>query len=172
MSEVTLHLDTEQWDRFLDSISGKLGLATDRLLTLGKIHGFQDVVDHFKNEEGPTGKWSKRAKSTQDRYARINAGLQNPPAGTARAAFNPSNKLLQLTGTLRQSISPQQGKAKKRSKGMVELFTEVSYASAHEYGTKNIPQRSFMWLSKSTKKKYSHALSLFGRDSIFVKLMR
>src|SRR5687768_16866147 len=29
-----------------------------------------------------------------------------------------------------------------------------------------------MWPSQSTKKKYSHALRLLGRDSIFVMLMR
>ena len=35
-----------------------------------------------------------------------------------------------------------------------------------------VTRRSSMWPSQSMKKKYSHALRLLGRDSIFVMLMR
>lgn len=48
---------------------------------------------------------------------------------------------LRDTGRLRNSIRWAANKDEAR------IFTKVKYAKYHEYGTKNIPQRSFMWVS-------------------------
>lgn len=153
MADNVVKLDTREWDKFLSGLVKNVGDATATLLTLSKIHGFADIIDHFAREEGPDGRWKKRASSTQQRYARIMRGELRPPTGIARNAFNPSNKLLQLTGNLRQSLIPSRGGARKREKNTVELFTPVVYAGVHQYGYKNIPARPFMWLSEQAGEK-------------------
>lgn len=153
MADNHVTLDTREWDKFLAGVVKNIGDATATLLTLSKIHGFADIIDHFAREEGPSGRWKRRKASTQQRYARIQSGELRPPAGIARAAFSPSNKLLQLTGNLRQSLLPARGGAKKRQKNTVELFTPVVYAGVHQYGYKNIPARPFMWLSEPAGEK-------------------
>lgn len=161
MSSVTLELDTKDWDRFLSAISSKMNMATDKLLALSKVYGFQDIIKHFAEEQGPDSPWKKRAESTQERYRRIGAGELSPPKGTPRAAYNPTNKLLQLTGTLRQSVSPASGRGQKRGRGVVELFTNVEYASIHEMGEGHIPARPFMWMSDDAIEKVADGLILW-----------
>lgn len=151
MAEAVVTLDMSEWQKFLGGIVKRIGDATDVLLSLSKIHGFADIVKHFSDESGPTQQWVSRKESTQQRYQRIMSGQLRPPRGIARAAFNPSNKLLQLTGNLRQSITPSRGQASKKGKNTVELFTTVQYAGVHQYGHKHIPARPFMWLSQGAQ---------------------
>ena len=165
MAEPTVVLDLGEWQKFLTGVLGKMRDATATLLTLSKIHGFADIIQHFRDESGPDGRWPKRAPSTQERYRRIMTGELRPPPGAHRASFNPSNKLLQLTGALRQSITPTRGQGRKRGKNTVELFTEIQYAGVHQYGHRNIPARPFMWLSDPAKGKIVNDLLMYLVES-------
>lgn len=138
-------IESIEVDRLLKRIENR-GSKTSRtpiprlLRVAFNTDGFRDVIDHFKQEEGQTGKWRRRARSTQEFYAAMNK--------RGRTVFNPSNKLLQLTGKLRQSLLP----TNVRSKGSnsIVFFSTDKKSGVHDRGSskKNIPKRQFMWMSK------------------------
>lgn len=164
MAEVTLDLDAKQWQRFLDSLGRKMGRATDMLLELGKIHGFQDIIKHFNDEKGPDGSWAPWSPAYAEKRRRAAEGgsrlrRQRRSGGPVTA----KGKILQDTGNLRNSLLPSgtsvgEGDIRKKGRGIVELFTTVPYASVHEYGTSRVPQRSFMWLSDDAVDKVAEGL--------------
>lgn len=86
----------------------------------------RDVLDHFRNEAGPHGRWkrSKRAKAQN--------GLT-----------------LQDRGILRLSITHRSA-ARATDRDAI-VGTNVRYAKTHNngYSGKNIPKRQFLWLSTS-----------------------
>lgn len=123
------------------------------------VLGFIDIQDHFKKEEGPTGKWQNLKQITIDRRRKGD----NPEAGF---------KILQDTGNLRNSLTPNIGSKIIRSdsaiisvggskKGIVK-----NYAAAHNFGSikNNIPQREFMWISESGKQKMIKQIEKFVGD--------
>jgi len=132
-------LDDREWRRFFREILSKMKNRANILKTAFSIYGIRDIVDHFDKERGPKGKWKKRSPITQMQYARLNKKHKK---------YNPSNKLLQLTGALRQSILPSN--VKKISKDEILVFSNVEYSAMHDLGSRkrNLPQREFMWLSK------------------------
>lgn len=139
MANATAVLKDEQWREFLVKV--KLSVKEPYpILKLGATtYGFKDIINHFRDERGETGGWKKRSKATQEQYA---------SRGKTNARYNPSNKLLQLTGNLRGTLLPTKGEIKREGKGAL-LFTTVPYAGRHNYG-KNMPKREFMWLSGAT----------------------
>jgi len=54
-------------------------------------------------------------------------------------------KPLMDTGRLRNRMSF------KYNRTSVELIKDISYAAYHQYGTKHIPKRDFMWISKKAR---------------------
>jgi hypothetical protein len=151
VSEADIEIDIKEWDGLFALISSNLKRAQKILKVAVQAFAFQDIIEHFRNEEGPDGKWSPRSPATQHRYAMINSGQWRPPKGMKAGSFNPSNKLLQLTGFLRQSIIPTN--IKNEGNDGVRLFATAKYSGRHNDGTGGMPKRSFMWASESAQEK-------------------
>jgi phage gpG-like protein len=127
------------------------------LLKLGATtYGFQDIIDHFRRESGPRGRWKRRKPSTQKSYERRKK---------TDSRYSPTNKLLQLTGNLRKSLLPEGGSLKRRGKFGIMLFTDIKYAGKHNKGdrARRIPRREFMWLSNRAARKM---INLFARGLV------
>lgn len=146
-------LDISQWQSFTQNLKLKMDKINPILTAAFSVFGFSDVINHFDTESGPNGKWQKRKQSTQMAYAKILAGTRKPPKGMPRSSFNPSNKLLQLTGHLRKSLLVSN--IKQKGKGAIEFYANATYSGVHDNGnpSKNIPQRAFMWLSPTAKER-------------------
>lgn len=142
-----------QWRRFFRQLLKKNERPFKLLRAAFFAHGFRDIIDHFKNEESESGKWPKRASSTQDFYKAVSSGRRKPPRGATRAQFNPTNKLLQLTGNLRKNF--QHKNVKQKGFNSLLFFNPVKYSGIHDRGGRRgavkIPQREFMWLSRKAK---------------------
>ncbi len=96
---------------------------------------YRDIIDHFEKEEGPDGDWAPWS----DKYARFMERIGKS-----------GNFILRDTGKMYNTMTPIKtgGNFKKTSAGFL-WFNPLPYSGAHEYGSKakNIPSRSFMWLS-------------------------
>lgn len=92
-----------------------------------KLIMFQDVMGHFRKQAGPDGKWRPLKLATLKRRRKAGRGA----------------KILQDTGRLKQSIT-----AISSVEG-AEVGTNIVYAATHQKGRGKIPQRQFLWLSKS-----------------------
>lgn len=95
---------------------------------------YQDIIDHFEKEEGPSGKWKPWSK----RYSKYMASI-----GKA------NNLILQDTGRLRQGWQPARYRLSREG---VLWFNPVSYAAQHDEGIFPYPQRKFSWLSDAAIK--------------------
>ncbi len=95
--------------------------------------GYQDVMEHFRDETGPRGRWK---------------GIDPRPKRKGQRA-GVSDKVLQDTGLLRSSINF------KTRGNEVHIFTKIIYAAVHNFGyaKRNIAQRKFLWLSKGALKR-------------------
>ena len=148
---VLLKFDDASLRAWLTKMNASLRDLTPVLKRLYATMGFKDIIQHFKDESGPDGKWVKRAKSTQRHYAHVQAGLAEPAPGVARAAYSPTNKLLQMTGTLRKSILPTNTRTVNRTS--ILAFSNDPKSGKHDRGDSEtrLPARPFMWLSNSAK---------------------
>ena len=158
MSQVTLELNTSEWDTLIRQLSANVKKSQRFLKTAAGIYGFQDIIQHFRDESGPDGRWAPRSAVTQERYAMINSGQIKPPRGVAAGAFNPTNKLLQLTGTLRQSLLPTNKGIENHGSDSVRIFSNVVYSRRHNEGGDGVPKREFMWLSDGAQEKMVNAI--------------
>lgn len=150
--EATLSIDAvglDEWDRFIKSLiaSGKNG--SKFLEAIFNTRGFRDIVDHFKQEEGPDGAWQKRSRYTDAYYDNVSQGKADPFPGTSRGSYSSSNKLLQLTGRLRQSLARPGGNVKEMGRDAIMIFSNIEYSGKHDRGetASRLPKREFMWLS-------------------------
>lgn len=132
--------EAEEVERFLKQVKDKAKFSATGMKQLGGIISatvFQDIIDHFKAEEGPEGSWDDWSPSYSDFMERIGKG---------------GNKILQNTGRLRNSFQPSNYRAQS---GGVLFFNPATtsegfpYAAAHDTGGKKLPQRKFMWMSKN-----------------------
>jgi len=155
VSETKVILETREWDTFIAKVSGKLKDTGKLLSTVASLFAFKDIMDHFQQEEGPDSKWQRRSPSTQEAYSKIAAGIWKPPKGMRAGSFSPTNKLLQLTGNLRQSINPG---TMKQSSDSVTIFANAPYSAVHQEGGGGIPARPFMWLSDDAQDKMLDAM--------------
>jgi phage gpG-like protein len=92
----------------------------------------RDVIRHFKEEMGDTGKWEALKPATL--LARRTG--EKKRLGT---------KILQDTGRLRASI----GTGMEGARPFVG--TNVIYGGTHQFGRGSIPERPFLWLSEDAK---------------------
>lgn len=147
MADAELTLDNMAWRRMLGGLEKQPSRANELLRAVFNVYGFADINDHFRNEEGPDGKWPKRSPVTQAIYEAIQSGKRKPPPGYARGSFSPSNKLLQLTGLMRQSLLPNG--VKDAGRGSIRIIANTPYSGKHQDGdsTRRLPKRPFMWLS-------------------------
>lgn len=137
---MTASLDVRQWLSKTDKLRGIFRDKPALLKAAFSIAGFRDIQDHFRNEEGPSGRWQARKDSTQKSYAQ---------RGKTNARYSPSNKILQLTGALRQSVMASTGTMRTLNANTIQVFANSNYGGVHDRGNAKMPKRSFMWLSKN-----------------------
>jgi phage gpG-like protein len=130
-AEITL--ESKQWEKFLKSVEKKWKDIAKRkeFSNIITIPVFKDLVKHFEEEEGPSGKWKPWSNTYLEHLQRI--GRQG-------------NQILQFSGKLRQSITPTKGKVRTNSSGVV-FYSNVPYAKAHDEGEGRMPERKFMYIS-------------------------
>lgn len=159
MAGAAARFDDLEWRAFFGQF--KKGFDWASLLKVAmNTAGIADIVDHFKNEESPDGKWQHRAYQTEYRYAKIFDGDWKLPRGASRAQFNPSNKVLHHTNRLRGSILP--ANVKKLNATSIMVFSNVDYSGIHDNGgpfkafgkySATMPKREFMWLSDKAQSR-------------------
>lgn len=131
-------LQAGSWDRFFKKVDSTLKNPVQVLSAAYGTRGYRDIIDHFEKEEGPNGKWASRSDATQRSYA---------SRQRSDAKYSPFNKILQLSGDTRKSITPTS--YKKEGRDAIKVFAGTNYSGQHDRGEGGLPQRSFMWLSKS-----------------------
>ena len=119
-------IDTKEIDNFFLKTIYILKNPVKYLHTAFNVFGFRDVIDHFRRAEGPEGSWPKRKD-------------------------NRTHPLLQNTGNLRNGFLPSN--IRDIDVATIEFFNPVSYGGFHNWGTKYIPKREFMWLTDETQEK-------------------
>src|SRR3990167_2766541 len=137
-----------QWIGFLSAIHAKVKDPSALLKAAFMTAGFKDIIQHFEDERGPSGKWKPRSAATQAQYA---------TKSKSNARYNPSNKILQLTGNMRKSVLP--GNTKKISHNAIEVFANSVYGHRHDSGTDGMPQREFMWFSDKAQGLMANIIS-------------
>lgn len=152
----------EEWEDFKRVLQRSQNSVVAYLQAAANTVGFKNIISHFEREEGPGEKWQKRAPSTQAMYEAIQAGMRKVPKGGRRAAYNPTNKVLQLTGRTKNSLLPNRAKAHREGQLGVKLVAATEYSGYLDEGTKRMPARSFMWFSNDAKEDMARiVLDLF-----------
>jgi len=141
-------LEAGEWTSFLNGVRGKVQNPIALLKAAFMTAGFADIIKHFADEQGPFGKWKPRSAYTQAQYA---------IRQKTDSRYNPSNKILQLTGNLRQSILPTN--IKKAGTHSVEIFANSEYGGKHDRGEDGMPKREFMWFSDSAKERMAQVIA-------------
>lgn len=129
--------DSWQWKEILGSLKIKWKDIEERK-KFGDVVSpavYDDVIDHFRNEEGEKGGWQAWSKSYAEHMQRIGKG---------------GNLILQDSGRLRQWFKPSSWRG--TSDGLLfynnaKTKKGFPYAYAHDTGGPQLPQRGFMWLS-------------------------
>jgi len=144
-----IHLDVSAWDQFLGRLSGNVRKATEILKVACSTIGFADIIGHFDDESGPDGPWPKRSANTDRIYDLIGSGKLRAPRGGRAGSYSSSNKLLQLTGKLRQTLNPGRGGVRVVGTAAVKMLAGTNYSRKHDEGDPSsyLPKREFMWLS-------------------------
>ena len=158
-------LDDREWRLFFNGLLRETKDKPRLLKSAYSVFGFKDIIEHFKDEQGPDGKWQKRSESTNRRYESIGSGRSKLPKGFRRGTFSKSNKILQLTGKTRQSILTKT--TKKRGTNKVEVLAGTNYSGKHDRGEGRFPQRKFMWLSDTALERMAQFIveTIFRRAS-------
>lgn len=147
-------LQAGEWDSFFTGLMRLMKEPTKLLRAAMVTRGYRGIIENFREERGPEGAWPARSAATQKRYAEIRAGQRPPPPGFPRAAFNPNNRLLQLTGTMRKSLLPSalSQSTVDQGRSAIMVFSPVAYSGQHDEGdpSRNLPARPFMWLTDKT----------------------
>lgn len=138
----------------------------------------RDISDHFKDEQGPSGRW---------RGLKIETVINR-----ARKRKNPSAGILKDSGLLRGSLLGQNQTTNKVTDQEARVGTTVKYAAIHNFGGRvqipeirpknkkalrflggngdvfsmrakahpvDIPKRPFMWMSDKAKKAMVDVIS-------------
>ena len=129
---ITFKMDTSKAEKRFSEIE-KRGKNPAVAMTVISQMAYKQVMTNFDNEQGKRRDWPKWSRKT-------------PKGGrqyfNTRPTKRGGNKLLQDTGTLRLSIRP------KVEKDEAHVFTKTKYAGYHQFGTKTIPKRDFLWISQ------------------------
>lgn len=144
--DISATFDNKEVRDFLTSVARNYKAISEKkskFTALLSVIVFQDIMDHFKSEQGPRGAWVE--------WSRIYiAHLEREGRS--------GNKKLQYSGRMRNTFTPQ--KVRTSSQGILWFNNAVTrggfpYARAHEEGEGRIPARPFMWLSESAINKIS-----------------
>lgn len=149
---IDLEFNSAEAEKFLQNLSKRKDAVKTRERVWVDSVGvfiFQDVIDHFGKESGPSGKWVKWSSLYKTHMVAMGKG---------------GNKILQDSGRLRQSFTA--GKWRKHHAG-VEWYNPAKtkdgfpYAYAHDEGGPKLPQRQFMWLSDRALEKIAKMTAEF-----------
>jgi phage gpG-like protein len=143
-------LDVHEWTDFLTGTLGRLKDVSKLIIAAAQMFAFGDINQHFRDEHGPDGKWKPRLASTDAAYDRRGG------------KYRSTNKILQLTGNLRQSILPTN--IKKLGPTSISIFANAPYGNRHDEGTGGMPARPFMWLSDDAKQKMVDAIATLAME--------
>jgi phage gpG-like protein len=174
---IDLQFSSAQAEKFLKAIKKNREAIKNRetiwVDSIG-VYVLQDIMDHFKKEEGPSGGWPAWSTS----YAGAVAGhfafrrfgnrtVRLDPHQMEEYGIKPPRKpgkMLQATGRLRNSFT--EGRWRKNSVG-IEWYNPAKtrsgfpYAYAHNEGGDRLPQRRFMWLSDKALNKIAQVTAAF-----------
>lgn len=175
--EVTIDFKSKRVQRFIAQLDKNFKAADKRqkgFVTALSAIVFNDVQDHFKKEEGPSGKWADYSETTMgaiqgEFYFRHVQGktmffLGEDPNG--RYKKGSAGEMLVNSGTMRNWFAPAQfgGRSRKVTNG-IQWFNRAktkggfAYAAHHDTGpsdSKGNP-RPFMWLSGRAMDKIAGA---------------
>lgn len=141
-----IEFDDKEVKSFLSTLKVRLNKIKDgnkKYSTLMSAIVYRDVIDHFENEMGSQGKWEHWSFWHTLQMERLGKG---------------GNKILQDSGKLRQSFTPQSYRS--ISDGIL-WFNNANtkggfpYAFAHNEGGEKLPKRDFMWASDEAMEKVS-----------------
>lgn len=154
MADYKATLDDSEWRIFLASVTGNLKDIPHILSSAYGTHGWQDIMAHFKNESDEHGKW----KAWSPAYARLMERTTKKTSkgkieklkkiGASLAGLG-EKKILQRSGDMRDSILI--ANIRTISSTGIEVYANSEYSGVHDRGGKNMPKRSFMWLSDRAK---------------------
>ena len=148
MSDIKATLDIKDWNSTLENIKKNVRNPFELLQTAYGTLGYKNIIEHFNNESGPEGPWKKRSFETNRVYQML---------GKKNARYSANNKILQLTGLLRQSITPTS--TKRFDSNAILIFSNVRYSGKHDRGEEGMPKRSFMWFSEKVKTMMAELIS-------------
>ena len=135
------------WDDFTKFLATLREYLRNPVKTFGtiKLIMFQDVMEHFDQQEGPDGPWQPLKIVGLEGGKLVSFRLKHGKAGHAM--------ILQDTGHLKASIAMASG-----DKG-AEVGTNLIYARTHQYGddSRHIPQRTFLFLSEGAQQRIMDA---------------
>lgn len=125
--------DDAQWQAVLKKVRKKWDDIKSRKEFGGVISSvvFSDIMEHFEKQVGPDGPWAQRKE----------------PYKTFIESLGKKN-ILQVSGDLRKSLMPTEGKFRSNSSGVI-FYSNLEYAQRHDEGLAGMTKRSFMWLSKT-----------------------
>jgi hypothetical protein len=171
-------LDDKDAQEYLEKLVDKARNLTEQSEIVGLISAvtFQDIMDHFKKQQGPTGAWPRWSRGHRKRAAKL--------------GFSEASNMLKWSGKLRQSVTPnarvvQEGlmwfnpaktsgkgykkqtqpqKASKKNKVKLKKRRASSakpfpYAWWHDSVDDNPKPRPFMWLSKTALDKIAEIVT-------------
>ena len=142
--------DSEEWKKFLTKLQKKwgdvvVGTSSVRRQFSGLISIFvyQDVMDHFKKEQGPKGAWDDWSDTYKKHLMKIG---------------RPNNNKLQFDGRMRNAFIPSS--LRNTNEGVLfynnaKTAKGFAYAAHHDAGRSSYKgnPRPFMWLSDSGMNK-------------------
>lgn len=136
---MSVSVDTTKVNKYLSEINERFVSLKENptFLAILSANVYKDIIDHFKNEEGPTEGTFWAAWS--DAYAK-------------HAQKNGRKKILQWSGKLRQSFTPSNYRQQKDGilfYNNAKTSSGFPYAWHHNFGnsTGQGQSRTFMWIS-------------------------
>lgn len=134
MADAEFKFESAEWDRVIKRIRRKWDDIRNRKEFAGivSIAAYKNIEQHFKDQSGPDGKWQKWSTAYEEHRKKIGRYKKG--------------KILILSAKLKNSITPESGKFRSNSSGVL-LYSALPYAHRHDEGTDGMPQRKFMWVS-------------------------
>ena len=132
MADVKFSLDARKALKLTNDVVMRMG-KNSTIMDVIAIQAWKNVIQHFRDEEGKSRPWPKWSRRLSDGTRKFYTSRPTKRGGT---------KLLQDTGLLRTSIRP------RSKEDEAHVFTKTKYAGYHQFGTRNIPKRDFLWIAQ------------------------
>lgn len=142
--------------RKIDAFLGRIGKNVNEVVDKDRAYietiaafVFQDIIKHFQEERGPSGKWVDWSAMYESHMIRLGKG---------------GNKILQDSGRLRSSFQPTNWMTQKDGIlwfNPAKTASGFPYAKAHDEGGPKLPERKFMWLSDNAMRRVSTTTAKF-----------